>query len=779
MKERTEVTEARNRMVVDIFLVLYLVKSAAVVSFCFFPFSCVFAQSAHSAVIELDSALIAQLQTDPLRPRQSVYFLAEPPVGKKLPPLIHEHAYELVNTFPRQTARIDRYWLYFNIRNDPAHRLRKYLTLLAYLFTADLCLALIQVAVWGFDSLSYEHHEHPVLAFVSMFRATFFWTAMVFIFGVLMYYLLLKDRFLRLLAGSSLFFAVGGLVFALLDYDIYLFSDAGNNYYFFQITSIFQLLTFALLLSYRTRKTEWEKIELETIDAAKSRFFANVSHEFRTPLTLILGPVSDLLKNKFSPKEHQLLGLIQKNGRRLMRLVNQILDLAKLDSGAMEWNARPGEFVCFTQKITQSFSSFAENRNVRLSFEAHPGELWTVFDADHFEKIIYNLLSNAIKYTPEGGQVSLLLHGDYTRKQVVLRVQDTGIGISEEWLPRIFDRFYQGDSADYTTDLPSTGIGLALTKELVELHGGRITMQSTLRQGSTFTVTFPLQEVEPVQASTPDDPIALAGETAQVFAPDWEQPDDHDSKPQVLVIEDNEDMLAYIQGRLSNKFDILPARDGKEGVEKAMAQVPDLIVTDIMMPKKDGFTVTQELKEHFTTSHIPIIILTGKSTKESRLYGLEIDADEYLTKPFEAAELEVRIRNLLRNRRRLQAYYSKNFLTRPGDQKATSREEVFLQKVTGLIAENLGNEAFTVEALGQALFIDRTQLYRKLHALTGKSPSRFIRSYRLLRAREFLHADSGTVAEIAFEVGFSSTSYFNRAFKEEFGMTPSQFRASL
>ncbi|MCB0592502.1 MAG: response regulator [Lewinellaceae bacterium] len=645
------------------------------------------------------------------------------------------------------------------------------LKLLAFLFLADLLAGLAQAVIWGFD---YKYQGSAWLLAWRTARALFFWGAMAYLFTVIIRWILAKDRILQFLGLSSLFLIIGGMVFALLDYDIPpLFSDPANNFRFFQFTCIFQLLAFALLLSYQRHAIEKEKAALSALDEAKSRFFANISHEFRTPLTLILGPVSGLLRQDRPPKEQQQLGLIRNNAQRMLRLVNQILDLSKLEAGSMKVHPEPVELVRFSRQAFLSFSSLAESRSIQLDFEASQAEIWVVLDPDHLEKILANLLSNAIKYTPEKGRVRLAIKAG--GRNVHIQVQDTGIGIREDLAGRIFDRFYQAESAGFTRGLPSTGIGLALTRELTELHGGKIEVSSKPGKGSLFSVSLPLKKVEPPGRFMPAEPSLPAEEPVPALPA--EEARSGADKPLVLIIEDNADIQSYLKSILADDFQIMAADDGQAGVEKAIAQVPDLVITDVMMPKKDGFSVTEALKAYQATSHIPIIILTGRSSLESKLQGLKADADDYLAKPFDAAELKARAENLLRNRQRLQKHFSERNFLNLAREKVSSREEAFLQKVVATVEENLGNEDFTIEALGQALFMDRTQLYRKLRALTGKNPSRFIRTYRLQYARQLLEGEAGTASEIAYQVGFREISYFSRCFKEEFGYPPSEARA--
>lgn len=653
--------------------------------------------------------------------------------------------------------------------------LLKWLRILVVLFIVDLVLALVSVTAWGFD---YSPYGTLLQGFISVIRTLFFWAAVGFLLFTVINYLLADDRLTQYLGLSSLFLLIGGAIFALSDYRFNPFAPAVNNYHFFQVTVILQLMTFGFLLSYRELKMKKEKVELEAVDAAKSRFFANISHEFRTPLTLILSPVSDLLNKRPSGPNRMRLELIQNNARRLLQLVNQILDLARLEANQIKVNLQPVELAARSRQWIAAFESIAADKKIDLAFNSSPDEIWMSFDPDHLEKMITNLLSNAVKYTPEGGEIRLSVELDVSDDQVAIKVEDSGAGIPQKLIPHIFDRYYQSDNTNFTTDQPGTGIGLALTKELVELHNGYIEVQSSPGVGTTFILAFPYVPVQPVE-DTPGfsslgkvtGKLKISDDDALREALSFAQ-----NMPLILLIEDNRAMAGYLQDILNDSFQVVIAEDGAAGIRLAKEKVPDIIITDVMMPKKDGFEVTEELKSFEATSHIPIIILTGKASRDSKLHGLKKDADEYLTKPFNAVELKIRIRNLLRNRKRLQTYFGKNLLFKSSPEKVHSQESVFLQKIFAVIDRNLGDENFTVESLAQALSLDRSQLYRKLQALVDKSPSELIRVYRLHRAKELLEGDAGSVSEIAYRVGFKDAAYFSRCFKEVFGYPPSQVK---
>ncbi|MBL7740086.1 MAG: response regulator [Chitinophagaceae bacterium] len=551
----------------------------------------------------------------------------------------------------------------------------------------------------------------------------------------------------------------------------------------YQASCLVQILLFALALSYRSRLIEKEKTELEVMDTTKARFFANISHEFKTPLTLILGPAAELGKRTNDTYFKNTLGIIEKNARRLLGLITEILDLSKLDAGKMKLQLQKKDIIDFIQKQTLLFSSQADSKNIQLAFSSSVDSLAIAFDPDKIEKALTNLLSNACKFTPAGGKVSVRanriskLNGQF----ISIEVKDTGVGISPDHLPHLFERFYHANQKNYVTDQPSTGIGLALTEELVKMHRGTIEVTSKINQGTVVTVLLPVDLVlsaDQYFVDEADPHLSAEMANTRLLAPGLPEKEQVDSElPQVLVIEDNEDLRAYIGSCLESYYTIIEAGDGEQGTEQAIKNIPDLVITDVMMPKKDGFEVTRDLKQNEKTSHIPVIILTGKSSQASRLEGLQTEADVYLSKPFDADELRLQISNLLRNRQRMQERYSKKLFLETSHQEVTSVEEEFLQKALRAVEENLSDENFSVDQLSKALFMDRTQLFRKLKALTDQNPSNFIRNLRLKKAKYMLENGAGTVADIAFAVGFGSTTYFNKCFKEFYGESPGRTKA--
>lgn len=546
--------------------------------------------------------------------------------------------------------------------------------------------------------------------------------------------------------------------------------------------AVISAVLFFTFLSYRSQLIEKERNLLEGLISTKSRFFANVSHEFRTPLTLILGPVEKLLQKAPSGETHEQLTLIQRNGKRLLRFVNQILDLAKIESGQMELEPVPTELISLSRRITGAFDSVAKSKEIDLRFHSSEEELNCMVDQEKLEMVINNLISNACKFTSQKGNIAVDVRLQ-SKNQIHISVTDDGPGISPVHQPYIFDRFYQVENEDFTTNQPSTGIGLSLSKELVELHGGTISLKSQVGSGSTFLLLIPyieVMEATTVVSRPEKTPVYSHYSEVQAFQTSDPLPVDQ-TQPMLLIVEDNKDVSRYLRICLQDTYQLIEATDGGMGISMAIDQVPDLIITDVMMPNKDGYQLTEALKSHQTTSHIPIIILTGKYSLESRLKGLGADADAYLTKPFEAEELKATIQSLLNNRNRLQFLYSQELILTQGpiesrtSTELDTREQLFLSQCQEAVNAQLSNEDFSVEDFATAVHMDRTQLFRKLKALTGQSPSRFIRTIRLRHALPLIRANTATIAEIAYSVGFGSTTYFNRVFKEEFGKAPGEF----
>ncbi|MBL7782589.1 MAG: response regulator [Saprospiraceae bacterium] len=525
------------------------------------------------------------------------------------------------------------------------------------------------------------------------------------------------------------------------------------------------------------RLSEQEKHRLKELDDFKSRFFTNITHEFRTPLTVMLGMSEQLAKNETNEPQRNMLGLIKRNGENLLRLVNQILDLAKLESNSLKMNYIQGDVLTFIQYVTESLHSLANAQNLILRVESEQSKIVMDYDPERFLQIIHNLLSNAIKFTPSGGRV--VIRADVKDQWLHISVADSGAGIPPEELPHVFERFFQAKNQEHSKT-GGTGIGLSLTRELVKLMGGEITAESRVGVGSTFLVRLPITNNG-----------ALTAKGANIKAEVWrlslakqqgihrELPTQKHplTAPTILLVEDNPDVVEYLSTCLKEHYYLQFAYNGQAGIDEALENVPDLIVSDVMMPYKDGFEVLETLKNDERTSHIPIVLLTAKADIQSRLAGLRKGADAYLSKPFHQEELLVTLENLLESRRNLQSKYQQNVLvsTLP-PLTEPDPEDSFLQKVRALVEKNLSDADFEMPQLERALAMSRSQIYRKVKALTGKSPSLFIRSIRLHQGKQMLLNTTLTVSEIAYEVGFSSLNYFSDAFLEEFGERPMKVR---
>ncbi|MEQ9376202.1 MAG: response regulator [Imperialibacter sp.] len=534
------------------------------------------------------------------------------------------------------------------------------------------------------------------------------------------------------------------------------------------------------LVAQRTQEIEQKNAQLEVqanqlqeMDKVKSNFFANISHEFRTPLTLILGPLNDRADGKDAVMPSSLLSMMKSNADRLLRLINQLLDLSKLETGSLKIEAGKHDFVSFVKGLTRSFESLAENRGLKLSIYSEVDSLDIFFDTDKIEKVFFNLIANAIKFTEDGGTISLTIRD--LQESVEIDVADSGIGIQEDQLTNIFERFYQVDSST-TRFQEGSGIGLALTRELVELHHGSIRVKSARDKGTVFTVTllkgsahFGAGDIatEKVTIDVATKPVKAKVLTENSIVAD-------DDRLVVLVVEDNPDVRAYIKSQLERQFRIIEAGDGEEGFAMSREQVPDLIISDVMMPVMDGYTLTKKLKEHVGTSHIPVVLLTARADSKDKIEGLVTGADDYLTKPFDGKELAVRIDNLISIRQKLRERIRQQVLLEPSSAEAMSMDEAFIKKAVALVENHLADSELNVEWLSEEMAMSRMHLHRKLKALTDQSPSEFIRSIRLKRAHQLIGQRSATVTEIAFEVGFNNLSYFSKCFKEEYGLLPSE-----
>ncbi|MFK2529834.1 response regulator [Bacteroides fragilis] len=513
--------------------------------------------------------------------------------------------------------------------------------------------------------------------------------------------------------------------------------------------------------------------QLEEATHAKLVFFTNISHDFRTPLTLVADPVEQLLADpSLEGDRRRMLLLVQRNVQILLRLVNQILDFRRYETGKMEFTPVPLDLLqCFVG-WNDSFQAAARRKHIHFSFDSVPDtDYHTQADAEKLERIYFNLLANAFKFTPENGKVTVRLAALQKDGVPFFRftVANTGSLISAEHIRSIFDRFYKIDRHH-----TGSGIGLALVKAFVEIHGGSISVESDERLGTVFTVDLPVRTCEegacvvtaPMEESAPDrvDSLLREDEAENLNDP---------SKPSVLVIDDNADIRAYVHTLLNSEYSIIEAADGTEGIRKAMKYVPDVIISDVMMPGIDGIECCRRLKGELQTCHIPVILLTACSLDEQRIQGYAGGADSYISKPFSSQLLLTRIRNLIESRQRMKQFF--------GDRQTLAKEDIcdmdkdFVERFKSLIEVKMGDSELNVEDLGKEMGLSRVQLYRKIKSLTNYAPNELLRMARLKKAASLLASSDMTIAEVGYEVGFTSPSYFAKCYKEQFGESPTEF----
>jgi signal transduction histidine kinase/DNA-binding response OmpR family regulator len=553
-----------------------------------------------------------------------------------------------------------------------------------------------------------------------------------------------------------------------------------------QEKNLFLIIGFLVLLLIVTyfqvsrRFAAKERKRLKEVNQLKNTLFTNITHEFRTPLTVIKGMTDSIKSNLENNQDDDLensLDLIDRNSDGLLHLINEMLDLAKIESGNMKLTLVQADIIPFIKYLTQSFHSLAEEKQINFSVHCEIEYLKMDFDSNKFTVIVTNLLSNAIKFTSQNGKVIVHINRIQNNSNdfIVLKVKDNGLGISKEEQLHIFDKFYQVDNAS-SKFKKGTGIGLSLVKEFVELMSGSIDVESNLGEGSMFRVIIPITN-DAVQSdsselisslSIPKSNFALIDTTENQSLIEVDK-----NLPLVLIIEDNIDVAHYIKTCLIDNYQILHAPNGSIGIDMALEKIPDIIISDVMMPEKDGFEVCEHLKTNELTDHIPIIMLTAKATFEDRITGLSHGADAYLTKPFEKAELLTRIEQLILLRKKMLSKFEKTGIERLLNKNVKNSETKFLEKIISVVHENITQTDFSPVQLAQKLNFSESQLYRKLKATSGKSTAVFIRSIRLQKAKDLIQTTDKTISEVAYDVGFNDPSYFSRAFKEEFGATPS------
>ena len=551
--------------------------------------------------------------------------------------------------------------------------------------------------------------------------------------------------------------------------DTYLVQYNHQKMYIVLFSIILLLLIGIMVYIYRTILMK-RRIE-EEANKAKLQFFTNISHELRTPLTLIADPVNYIIHDdNLNSQQRSMLQIVQRNVLVLTQLVSEILDFRKVQNGKMELRLSDFNLAESMKQWIKLFSASAQKKHIAISMDA-PDAVMLRADQDKIERICYNLLSNALKYTSEGGEITLTAKEENGR--VMISVADNGCGISSDELPYIFDRFYQAKNAGR-----GTGIGLAIVKAFTELHHGEVSATSIEGKGSTFTIHIPVRQkgevtnqptekieqlVEPSSAQEVPNQARHIDELIQPYQTD---------KPEVLIIDDNIDIRTYLRSVLSEKYNVSEAADGKVGLELARKIVPDIVLSDIMMPVMDGLAFCQQLKTDKAISHIPVILLTARSLDEQRAEGYEHGADAYLSKPFSLRLLFSRIDNLIQSRKKLSKLFSNSDENDAFEKLSNETDKTFAAQLRKIIQDNLSDNEFNVERIGDEIGLSRVQLYRKVKALTGYSPVEMLRKARLTRARHLLRTTEKTVSEVAYAVGFSTPSYFSKCYKDEFGESP-------
>lgn len=513
----------------------------------------------------------------------------------------------------------------------------------------------------------------------------------------------------------------------------------------------------------------------------KSLFYTNITHEFRTPLTIIQG-LADQIGQQGGDKIREKVGLIKSNGGKLLRLINQLLDLSKLEAGKMEISYIQADLIRYLRYWVQSFHSLATDRGIQLTFDSREDQLLMDFDPNQMQTIISNLVSNALNFTPAKGKVEVVAHKFTEQDQQFLQIEvlDNGNGIPEADLPHLFDRFYQVD-ASITRRGEGTGIGLALVQELVQLLEGSVTVKSQIGKGSCFSIRLPIKQ-EAVRES-----FEFLGErkveesiinNKQIdFDP---QPSSLEEAPTLLLVEDNPDVIYYLKSCLANRYQILEASNGKEGLQKALGRQPDLVISDVMMPEMDGYTLCRTLKQTPATEHIPVLLLTAKATDTDRKEGYSYGADAYLMKPFDPEELSIRIKQLLQLRKTLQKKYWKAArIRRLEDLEVAAGHRPFTERLDECIFQNLSDPKFKVDQLASAMFMSRTALFKAMKKAVKVSPTEYLNRARLDLADQLLVETNMTIAAIAQKTGFSSDSYFSKKYEAAYGRKPSERRQKL
>jgi signal transduction histidine kinase/ligand-binding sensor domain-containing protein/DNA-binding response OmpR family regulator len=587
----------------------------------------------------------------------------------------------------------------------------------------------------------------------------------------------------RLADGSEISKSVGSEIKLIIHPPIW---RSGAAYVIYFVVFLILLYLFRLAVLYREKlenELKLEKISIKNdreTNLMKLRFFTNISHEFRTPLTLINAPLEKLLQpeNKFNETQQYHLGLIQKNSERLLKMVNQLMDYRKLEAGSLVLEPSHGDIVGFCKNIWSAFGVLAEQKQIKYTFHSKFEKLEMSFDPDKLDKILSNILSNAFKFTEKYGSISVNMMkfvSDDHSKMIEISVKDSGIGISEKDLNHIFDRFYSV-SPKKGGKIEGTGIGLTLAKELTELHKGNITVRSALGEGAEFIVRLPIICHYPVlqvaDNKEPDNKVKLIHES-NINEIDLKL--DHNNKgakPIILLVEDDDELRDFIKNELKNDYQIILARNGEEGLRKASLEIPNLVLSDVMMPVMDGFELCKTLKADERTSHLPVILLTARQSHQQQLEGFDAGADDYVFKPFSVALLKSRVHNLLNNRSKIIEKFNSGKSLSFDNENADNRDTRFIQRIIGLVLENISEENINADYIANKLLVSRSLVYLKIEAMTGQSVNEFVRNIRLKKSLRLLEQKNMTITEIATAVGFSSQSYYTRSFKKQYGVSP-------
>ena len=541
-------------------------------------------------------------------------------------------------------------------------------------------------------------------------------------------------------------------------------------------------MTIVFILNFISQLATLEQKEAKRLkewDETKTKLYTNITHEFRTPLTVILG-MTDLIRSQPEKWLHKGTRKIDHNGEILLGLVNRMLDLSKLEAGAMPVSKIQVDVISYLKYLIESFQSLAESKKILLYFQPDTDHLVMDCDPEKLMQIISNLVSNAIKYSKPGGKVEILtLRTGKLEQRLEIQVRDHGVGIQQEHLPLIFDRFYRVESGNrFTSGISGTGLGLALTRELIKLLGGTISVDSVFEQGTTFKVSLPVTHDAPLM-----EDAALTGleEDLSVMVPAYEDGKNtppaetgQTEKPLLLIVEDSHDVIDYLTALLEREFRIQVAVNGREGLDKALQLGPDIILSDIMMPEMDGIELLDKVKNDMRTSHIPVVILTAKADIASRLRGLERGADAYIAKPFHRQELVIQLKKLVRLREKLQERYANAGYLKTSKDKNFSMEDTFIRKIREFMLENIEEEKFSIKKLCNEVAMSRPQLYRKFKSLTNSTIFEYFQSLRLHKAKEYLTTSDMNVSEVAYLTGFKSLAHFSRAFTRQFGVNPSK-----